>query len=404
MAVYGALVWGPHFGLHITRFLVGYGVLAVLCLAAWRALGSRPSRGAWLWVWAGALVFRALCLTEAPQLSDDIYRYIWDGRLSVQGVNPFLHAPEAAETAPYRTELWGFINNPHLPTIYPPLLQGVFAATAWAAPTVLGFKVVFTLFDLASGLFLWLLLRRAQRGHWAVLYLWHPAVVTEFAGQGHADAVGVFLVSLALWLWVTRRELASGMALAGAVLVKFFAVLAWPALVRPLGRRWLWLPAVVAVAYLPFVWSGANPLGSLGAFAARWQANAFLFTLWEDWPGWWPRAVSAAPALALAAWGWGRGWEWPRVYSWALGLLLLCSPVIHPWYVLWLLPAALWLKHPAWVVWAFLAPLTYWVLPAYLATGVWAEPIWVKAAVYGAVTLTLAWGWITTRRSETRPG
>jgi hypothetical protein len=291
-----------------------------------------------------------------------------------------------------RNDLWASINNPHLVTIYPPVLQGVFALSAWVSPTVLGFKTVFTLFDMGAGLFLLLALRSVGRAHWAVLYLWHPAVVLEFSGQGHADAVGLFFLSLALYAWSRQRTLAAGGALSAAALVKFFPLAALPALVPRLRAKGVLILLGLLAAYLPFSLQGVNPLGSLTTFAADWRANAFVFELLDYLPGHWPRVVSVVPALLVLGWAAWRGWDWPRAYVWTVGVLLLCSPVVHPWYVLWLLPAALWCGPPAWVLWCFLAPLSYWVLPGYLATGVWAEAWWVKLVVYGPVMIALGIG------------
>jgi len=330
-------------------------------------------------------------ITRSPELSDDIFRYIWDGRVWLHGINPFRYAPLDPALASLRDELWARINNPGLPTIYPPLLQGVFALAARISPTVLCFKTVFAALDLGAGLCLFSALRRAGSAPLTVLYLWHPAVVVEFAGQGHADAAGLCCLALALVFWARRRPLGSALALAGASLVKLLPLAAFPALIRPLRFRWFVPLLAVGAAYLPFVRHGVDPLGSLGTFAADWKANAFLFGVWAWLPGFWARGAAAIPAAAAVMVGWKRGRPWPEVYSWSVGLLLLFSPVVHPWYVLWLLPVALWLKHPAWVVWSFLAPFSYAVLPRFLSEGVWAESPWVKAAIYLPVLAVLVW-------------
>ncbi|HET9235464.1 MAG TPA: hypothetical protein VFP10_15130, partial [Candidatus Eisenbacteria bacterium] len=79
-------------------------------------------------IWIGAVLFRALLVPATPALSDDVYRYIWDGRVLLDGINPYRYPPQAAELASLRDALWTQINHPELETIYPPLLMLLFAA------------------------------------------------------------------------------------------------------------------------------------------------------------------------------------------------------------------------------------------------------------------------------------
>jgi hypothetical protein len=212
--------------------------------------------------------------------------------------------------------------------------------------------------------------------------------VVEFAGQGHADAAGLFLVSAAILAWASRRHFTAGAAIALAGLVKFLPWVALPLLIPRLRWRWLLLPALVAALYLPFALGGVNPMGSLTVYAAKWRSNDFLFgLLHRDGPDAelallhakrWAGALVAAVWLALVV----LRRPWPSVYAWTIGAALLLSPVVHPWYVAWLLPVALMLPHPAWWAWSALAPLAYLPLPRYLAGGAWVESGAVKAVEY----------------------
>ena len=72
------------------------------------------------------LFFRLTLLPLTPTLSDDIYRYLWDGRVQLAGVNPYAYAPDAPELMRLRTDEFASINHPSIPTIYPPLTQLAF--------------------------------------------------------------------------------------------------------------------------------------------------------------------------------------------------------------------------------------------------------------------------------------
>jgi hypothetical protein len=383
----------------LPRFLGIYGMVFLLYVTASVRAGRSGEAGDrfLLLIWLTALGMRCLTLATPLSLSDDLYRYLWDGRVLAHGINPYRYAPTAPELVALRDAVvWPAINNPTLPTIYPPLLQFVFAGVATVAPTVLGMRVAMTLFDLAAGFFLMRGLAAAGRSRAMVLvYLWNPLVVIEFSGSGHADAVGLFLLAVALDGWVRRRHMVSGAGLALAGLVKFLPWCAAPLLMPKLKWRWLLLPALVAAAYLPFRLGGVDVLGSLEVFASKWRSNDFVF-------GWLFRESTDPEASLLVAKRWSAGivaavWlvavalrrPWPSVFSWTVGVALLVSPVAHPWYVTWLVPALVFLPHVAWLAWTGLAVLAYLPLPGFLADGAWQESHSAKLVQYIPVLVLL---------------
>ncbi len=82
------------------------------------------------------LVFRGTAFFAPPTLSDDIYRYLWDGRVQMAGINPYNYPPNDANLAHLKTEDWEGINHKHIRTIYPPLAQTIFAVGAFVYPTI----------------------------------------------------------------------------------------------------------------------------------------------------------------------------------------------------------------------------------------------------------------------------
>lgn len=418
--LYAAALFVPDWGVEFTRFAGIYVLLAVAYgLAVWRvgALSGRDadSRGdsrerrVLAVIWIGAVVFRVLGLWSPPSLSDDLYRYLWDGHVLLEGINPYRYAPSAPELSALRDASWSLINNPGLPTIYPPFLILIFAGVAAVSPTVLAWKTAVVLFDLAAGFF-WMrcLGHLGKPRTWAVLYLWHPLVVIEFASSGHADAVGVLLVVLACCLWAGGRWFRSGVAWTLAGLVKFLPWVALPLLARRLGWRWFLLPLVVLLFYGPFLLNGADALGSLGVYAAKWRSNDFLFSF--VLPGSETPTEAALritkSLLAVAVTG-----VWvalilfrrplPAVYSWTVGVAFLLSPVVHPWYVLWLLPALLFLPHVAWWVWSLTVFIAYIPLSAFKLGGAWVEsPGWKTVEYLPVLVLLPVQLWLELRRSD----
>jgi hypothetical protein len=360
-----------------------------------------------LWiVWLGAILFRGLVLAAPPTLSGDMYRYLWDGKVLLSGVNPYRLPPSAPELAALRDAHWAMLNHGDLPTIYPPLLLLLFAGVSWISHTVIAWKAAMVACDLAAG-WVWMRTLRAtgRPRSWVVLYLWHPLAIVEFAGNGHAEAVGVLLVTWALAAAARSRFLGAGFGLTLAGLVKFMPWVVVPLLARRVGWKWILFPAAAAAVYLPFCLGGVNVLGSLGVYAAKWRANDFLFSFILTGPE--PPSEAALihakrVAAGIVAVVWLlvllRRRSLPSAYSWILGTALILSPVVHPWYLTWLLPVLLFLPHAAWWTWSLTVLLAYLPLPVFLAGGGWHEsPLW-KAVEYVPVLALVPWQlWKETR-------
>ena len=360
-------------------------------------------------LWSGAILFRAILFFTAPGLSDDIYRYIWDGKVLLAGINPYRYPPSAPELQGLRDALWPLINHPDLPTIYPPLCMLFFAAAVWIAPTVLVWKSVAVGVDLLAGCaFMRALEARGNPRAWVALYLWHPLVLFEFAGNGHVDAVGLLLLALGFWAWAEGKPLVTGLTLGLGGMVKFLPWIALPSLWSRLRARWWILPLTIGAFYLAFWGRGLTPLGSLGVFVAKWRGNDFLFSLFVPQDATESQLYTAkliagvCVALVWLATLLGRR-DWISTYAWTVGALFLVSPVVHPWYVIWLLPVLFVLPHPAWWAWSLTAFMAYHPLAAYRATGVWEESLaWKAWEVSPALTLLPLQAWLEWRAARKR--
>ncbi len=98
-----------------------------------------------------ALLYRCIMLPAVPSLSDDIYRYIWEGRVVSEGLNPFALSPDAPALAHLRdAEIYPLVSRKHLPAIYPPCSQFIFALASGINYSVTAMKAAFSLFDLAT--------------------------------------------------------------------------------------------------------------------------------------------------------------------------------------------------------------------------------------------------------------
>jgi hypothetical protein len=400
--------------------LCGYVIAAALLLRG-RAAGP-PVPGGLAILVGIAVGARLLLLGTEPSLSDDIYRYVWDGRVQLAGHNPYGQPPDDPSLAGLRDADWERINHPELVTVYPPAAQWWFALSQAVWPGVTGMKAGFVLCDLLLMAVLWTWLRRrGQAGERLVLYAWHPLPVLEIAGNGHVDILGVLLLCLAcLWLGGGRR-LAAVLALSTAVLTKLIPVLCaagfWGRLrdgeaqavwsrLDPRPRLLLLLvPALTLAALLPYVDAGGAMWSGLSAYASKWRFNdsafGWLYALLADpAPGWeWDDdALRAARWLCLAASAGVALWTALRndddlaaACATVMGAYLLLSPTVHPWYVLWVLPFLALRATPAWMAFSWLVLLAYDILVDYRATGLWQESSAIRWLEYGPVYGLLAW-------------
>ncbi|NJL27951.1 MAG: hypothetical protein HC897_08655, partial [Thermoanaerobaculia bacterium] len=165
---------------------------------------------------AVAAALRLVLLPLPTPLSDDISRYLWDGRVISAGFNPYRLAPEAEELAALRDEQWLAMPHKHVPTVYPPLALVAFSIASRLPWPMIGLKIVLSLADLLGCL---LLIRIAARlglppGR-VVWYAWSPLVCLETAGMGHVDALGVCFMLASVWALLARARRPSLAAVAG---------------------------------------------------------------------------------------------------------------------------------------------------------------------------------------------
>jgi hypothetical protein len=307
---------------------------------------------------------RVITFVAPPLLSSDIYRYVWDGRVQLAGINPYRYLPAAQELAFLRDDaVYPNINRAdYAPSIYPPAAQVIFLLAAVAAPGVMGMKAVMTGFDVAAIAGLLQLLRIAGRDPAEVLtYAWLPLPIWEFVGNGHIDAAAAGLLAVALLFAARSRGVIVGIVLSAAALIKFLPVVVLPAFWR--AGKWRMIAAflVTTVAlYLPFLSVGRRVTGFLGGYVGEEHIGGgggiFLLELLAravPLPSW---ALAGYVVLTLAILGvlavrFAFGAEPPltpgeRAVMMArqaavLGTVLLVAVSPHyPWYLGWLAPLA----------------------------------------------------------------
>ncbi len=342
----------------IPSFLLHFSLLFALYLAAaWCAFRERANGFPFtLTLFACSIVFRAILLWTEPVLSDDLYRYVWDGRVQAAGLSPYLHAPEAPELSHLRDDtIYPRINRPWARTIYPPGAQWLFRGIYTAKPnSVLFMKGTIVTFDLLTIILLLKLLRMLRLpDSRAILYAWNPLVVFELAGSGHVDGLMLPFILLCLLAWEGRRDTWAGLSLGVAAAIKLYPALMIPALVRR-HRPLLLLAAasMVGLLYLPYIsTAGRGVLGFLPQYLSdpgeRFNSGpggllAYGLGSLTTHPMSVASLVLAMALLAVSLRSTSRGEKGlaatvPEVLL-IFGTFVTFAQTVHPWYILWVLP------------------------------------------------------------------
>jgi len=372
--------------------LGGWALMLIFAIGGAGALlasqvNDADQRGALIVILVSAVAMRLALLFVEPYLSTDIYRYVWDGRVQAEGINPYRYVPSAPELAYLRdANIFPNINRAdYAVTIYPPVGQAIFLAVTRLGESVLVMKLGLIAFEAGMVAALLALLSRQGRPATRIAaYAWHPLPVWEIAGSGHVDAAMCVLLMVGLLLFVKGRTLLAGVVVTLGALVKPTALLALPVFWRP----WNWrLPLVVGLtvlfAYLPYLSVGRGVFGFLWGYVEEegLASGRGINALWimERFTGPIPRAgeiyaaVATAFLLALAIVVALR-----RIRSdetaitslrWLLVSFLILASPHYPWYFLVLVPfLVLGQSTTAWVL-TLACPLLYDSVPG----GWWPE-------------------------------
>ncbi len=211
-------------------------------------------------------------LFTIPTLSDDVYRYIWDGRIQKAGINPFTTFPAEKELNSLRdTNIYPKLNSKNKYDPYQPVAQLFFLLVQNIKPdSVLFMKFMLVLFDVGSIFLIVMILRKLNISLSRVLiYAWCPLVIIEIGHSGHIDGLIVFFLVAAILARIADRPILTGIMLGLAVPIKLYPIFLIPAFFK----KWEYkLPLVffttLGIVYLPYLRAG-------------WQVFRFIFNFQE---------------------------------------------------------------------------------------------------------------------------
>jgi Glycosyltransferase family 87 len=416
-----------------------------LLVAAWLAflasawlLRKVPLRTSVALILLGGIAVQAAAVSAPPRGSDDLYRYMWDGRVQAAGIDPYQYVPTATQLTGLRTEFLfhpgtrycvkqsyvtshpaaelaagcTLINRPTVPTIYPPVAESYFLAvhylpgadrssTPIQAATALAAVLI-------TGLLLFGLRRLGRDMRTAALWSWCPTVVVEAGNSAHVDVIAVGIAAAAILLLATarttRRTILGGVLLGLAVATKLTPALAVPALLR---RRWITVIAAAgsafAAVYLPHVIRvGSKVIGFLpGYLQQEGYTHGTRFGIIGLFITGWLSIAVAALILTAVTFAVLQFTDPDRPWQGALAMTAAALAVATPhyqWYALLLVMLVALDGRPEWL--AFAAGGYY---AAYPNMGRYKPPgHLVDAIAYGVPVLVVAAGWLIRRELARR--
>jgi hypothetical protein len=407
--------------------------------AAW-LLRTVPRRTSVVLILLGGIAIQLAALSAPPRESDDLYRYIWDGRVQAAGIDPYAYVPAARQLTGLRDELlWHrgadhclspsfvtehaaadlvagctAINRPSVPTIYPPVAEAYFLAVHYEPSGSSSTKPIQATTALVAVLTTVLLLfglgRLGRDVRMAALWSWCPTVALEAGNSAHVDVVAVGITAAALLVLAAartrRRTVLGGVLLGLAIATKVTPVLTVPAVLR---RRWLtvvisavsaftvvYVPHVLAVGdkvigFLPGYlqqegYDNGTRFGIIGLFLTGKLALAVAVLM-----------LAAAAVAVLEFSDPDRPWQGAVVMTAAA--LAVTTPR-YQWYALLLVMLVALDGKPEWL--AFAAGAYYAAEPN---LGRYTIPARLHDAVaYGVPVVVVAAGWLVRELVRRRPG
>ncbi len=388
---------GPHLGLFGLAFAA-----YLVALAASRGLSRRG-----LLVCLGvALAWRAALVTAPPLLSEDVNRYVWEGRIQLHGGNPYAWGdrPESPRWQPLRDEVWAGVGHKGYTAVYPPLFLLASRAVVALYDSVSAMKAFLVACELATlGALALVLKRRRQPLERLLVLAWSPLALLEIAGSGHNDAFGMLWMVLALLALEVDRPLLSALAASAGFMSKLLPGLVAAAWARRYRVSHVLAGAVLAAALvLAYLDPEAKKtmLLSLSKYARFWRFNETLFAPLAALLGSHTAAVRAGTSLSL---GLALALAWRRAEPVAsatavVAAFLLLTPNVLPWYALWLLPLLVLRDEPAVLLFTGTVSLAYLVYPGFQSGEPWKIGWGWRLLEYGPCALVWAWERLERRR------
>lgn len=341
-----------------------------------------------LWV---SMLFRLIFIVAIPCLSDDYFRFIWDGKLFVNGFNPYLFVPseiintDIATTAGLTEELYAGLNSPNYYTVYPPINQLIFALGGFFSKFgmlagIIAIRVPIIIAEFFIIKYIRKLLEVLHLPHHHVLwYALNPLVIVELSGNLHFEGMMMLCIVVAVYWLIQNKWGGAAIWWAMAISIKLIPILFLPVLIKRLGIvKSVWFYAITGLAlaftFLPFLDQKliTHILSSVDLYFRTFEFNASIYYVIR-WIGFesvgYNIIQQVGPILSVVTFllvmvvSFYKNNSWEDVFKkmlFAYTIYLLMSTTVHPWYVINLVVLSVFVRNYRYVlIWSGLIVLSY---------------------------------------------
>ena len=232
------------------------------------------------------IFFRLTLFPALPTTSDDVYRYLWEGKVLTAGHNPFTKAPNDTSLIPLRDGVYDKVTFKDIPAIYPPISQLVFAAGYGIKNnSVTALKLIYLLCELITLLFLLKLLDLKKKNlNYIILYAWLPLSIMEYFINAHLDPIGIMFMMMFIYFMEKEKHILSSVAFSLAILSKLYPVILFPLVIKKLGLKKTFVfslitAILVTTFYLPFLNWNFTAFTALRNYLSNWEFNGSVYNI-----------------------------------------------------------------------------------------------------------------------------
>lgn len=388
------------------QLISGYIILFILFLGLWYF--TRTAKQV-RWLILFGILLRLVLIFVFPALSDDIYRFVWDGRLLNNDIHPFSHVPSyymqpgSPDVPGITSALYELLNSSHYFTIYPPVAQFFFSlSTAIFPNSVHGSAIVMRAFIIIAECgSLWLITRILF--HYklpaknALLYALNPLIILELTGNLHFEAFMIFFLLTGIYFFLTRKPMMSALTFSFAIASKLIPLMLLPVFFKRLPvKKLLIFYSLIAiftvVLFLPLINSDLikGMSSSLSLYFQSFEFNASIYYILRE-VGFQITGFNIIQVLGVVLAGTAfllimiygivhnyKRIRLPEAMMWVLMIYFSLATTVHPWYIATVLVLSIFTRFRFPVFWSLLIFMTYL---GYSATG-FEEILWLTATEY----------------------
>ena len=326
---------------------------------------------------------KLIFISYDPIGSDDYYRYLWDGKVQANGINPFLYAPKDQILNPLHSELLpSKVSYPHIKTIYFPVAQVIFTFSyAISGETIWGLKIFLLFSEILILVSLYFLLIKLQLPiKYLLFYSTLPLIFFQFFIDSHIDLVGAALMLGAITLFLYQKKFLSYILIGLSMSVKPTAFLLLPFLFQHESKVSQKIAAIalplfiLAFSFAPYILT-ATPLDTLMNYTEHWTFNGMVYNIIKIFTSdnLTIRIICGLLYAFVYIFLFFSPLDFLKKIYLSIFLLMIFSPVVHPWYLIWfavLLPIN---RSFSGLYFVGIISLTFFTVFTYQTTNVWKE-------------------------------